>query len=96
RCLKLYCECFHTGAFCDPSLCNCKDCHNTSAHNHGGGRKVNTKGCCCQKSRCLKKFCECVASGKRCTESCLCKDCQNTSQKADDRQESPEEKQESL
>ena len=86
RCLKLYCECFHTGAFCDPSLCNCKDCHNTSAHNQleeprgprvvatlkllnknpeafsGGGRKVNTKGCRCQKSRYVIEFFQCIAA----------------------------------
>jgi hypothetical protein len=30
KCLKLYCECFASGAYCDPA-CNCIACHNTSA-----------------------------------------------------------------
>lgn len=31
-CLKLYCECFARGAFCDG--CKCKDCHNNMAWEH--------------------------------------------------------------
>lgn len=30
RCLKLYCECFASGRYCDG--CNCVNCHNNSAH----------------------------------------------------------------
>lgn len=30
RCLKLYCECFASGRYCDG--CNCLNCHNNSAH----------------------------------------------------------------
>ncbi|KAM7515330.1 hypothetical protein LguiA_004913 [Lonicera macranthoides] len=30
RCLKLYCECFATGVYCDG--CNCVNCHNTVAN----------------------------------------------------------------
>jgi hypothetical protein len=32
RCLKLYCECFHSGLLCDSKLCRCKDCHNSEEH----------------------------------------------------------------
>ena len=28
KCLKLYCECFHSAMFCDPNLCRCKECCN--------------------------------------------------------------------
>ena len=76
NCLKLYCECFHRNAFCDPNICKCQDCMNVEAHNNigpprgrrviailatlgnrpgafdtGGGRRSNTKGCRCTKSR---------------------------------------------
>eukprot|EP01096_Ripella_sp_DP13-Kostka_P008563 TRINITY_DN3187_c0_g3_i1.p1 TRINITY_DN3187_c0_g3~~TRINITY_DN3187_c0_g3_i1.p1 ORF type:complete len:605 (+),score=204.46 TRINITY_DN3187_c0_g3_i1:99-1817(+) len=30
KCLKLYCECFAAGVFCDG--CNCCNCHNTAEH----------------------------------------------------------------
>lgn len=30
QCLKLYCECFSLGAFCDPAVCSCKGCSNNS------------------------------------------------------------------
>ena len=74
KCLKLYCECFHSGSFCDPNLCKCIDCMNNEANNctdepkgrrvlamlvaltnrpyaFNGGRKFNTRGCSCKKSR---------------------------------------------
>jgi len=28
QCLKLYCECFSAGGYCDPELCSCKGCSN--------------------------------------------------------------------
>lgn len=28
KCLKLYCECFASGGYCDPSTCNCINCCN--------------------------------------------------------------------
>ena len=31
RCLKLYCDCFAAGRFCEES-CKCVDCHNDQAH----------------------------------------------------------------
>jgi hypothetical protein len=33
KCLKLYCECFHSAMFCDPNLCRCKDCYNIEEYN---------------------------------------------------------------
>ncbi len=75
NCLKLYCECFHDNAFCDPNICKCQDCMNVEAHNSirrprgrrviamlsivakrpnafdSGGRRFNSKGCRCKKSR---------------------------------------------
>jgi hypothetical protein len=30
KCLKLYCECFASGKYCDG--CNCRDCHNNNLH----------------------------------------------------------------
>ena len=31
KCLKMYCECFTQGRFCNKD-CNCKNCHNTEAN----------------------------------------------------------------
>jgi hypothetical protein len=28
QCLKLYCECFAAGAYCDPAVCSCMNCSN--------------------------------------------------------------------
>ncbi|KAL3906452.1 MAG: hypothetical protein SGILL_009265, partial [Bacillariaceae sp.] len=33
KCLKLYCECFHSSKFCDPNLCRCTQCMNLEEHN---------------------------------------------------------------
>jgi hypothetical protein len=30
QCMKLYCECFSTMSYCDPKLCSCKNCLNTT------------------------------------------------------------------
>ena len=32
RCLKLYCECFASGSFCDPQACHCVGCCNNAEH----------------------------------------------------------------
>lgn len=32
KCLKLYCNCFQTGAMCDAMVCKCKGCNNTLEH----------------------------------------------------------------
>jgi hypothetical protein len=33
QCLKLYCECFRNGSYCDKNLCYCTQCFNTEKHN---------------------------------------------------------------
>jgi hypothetical protein len=33
QCIKLYCECFRNGSFCDPNLCNCTRCSNVERYN---------------------------------------------------------------
>jgi hypothetical protein len=30
QCLKLYCECFSSGVYCDPAVCSCRGCSNNS------------------------------------------------------------------
>ena len=30
KCLKLYCECFASGFYCQPGKCNCNPCNNNS------------------------------------------------------------------
>tara|TARA_B100000963_G_scaffold320162_1_gene302511 strand:+ start:9797 stop:10435 length:639 start_codon:yes stop_codon:yes gene_type:complete len=75
RCLKKYCVCFAKGNKCDPNVCSCKDCANTT------DRHVEPKvfvGCTCRRSKCLKKYCDCFAAGMKCDPTkCSCKDCEN-------------------
>ncbi|XP_047313516.1 protein tesmin/TSO1-like CXC 5 isoform X2 [Impatiens glandulifera] len=37
KCLKLYCECFASGVYCDG--CNCVNCHNDDEHEHEHARR---------------------------------------------------------
>src|SRR4051794_25356281 len=30
QCLKLYCDCFSVGRFCDPKICSCQGCSNNT------------------------------------------------------------------
>ena len=39
KCLKLYCDCFRGGSFCDEMLCRCKECSNNEAHNEARGER---------------------------------------------------------
>lgn len=40
KCLKLYCTCFQTGAFCDALICKCKGCNNTKEHSMPRGTRT--------------------------------------------------------
>ncbi|KAI4380405.1 hypothetical protein MLD38_006601 [Melastoma candidum] len=40
RCLKLYCECFASGTYCDG--CNCSNCHNNEEHEDARKEAVET------------------------------------------------------
>ena len=40
RCLKLYCECFQQGLFCDEKLCRCKACLNNKENNDPRGDRM--------------------------------------------------------
>merc|ERR1719412_2638612 len=43
QCLKLYCECFARGEYCNDEFCNCKNCFNTS--NYETERKRAIRQC---------------------------------------------------
>ena len=77
KCLKLYCDCFAEGKFCE-------DCDivmiKTKGKNPGAFRddiSDNYKICHCSKSFCLKKYCECYQNGRSCNSNCKCKQCKN-------------------
>lgn len=40
QCLKLYCQCFQSGAVCDELICVCKDCKNTEAESAPRGDRT--------------------------------------------------------
>jgi len=93
RCLKLYCDCFQSGAMCKDD-CNCKSCGNAATNSKRQGvideilaRKPEAfmlraapkadVGCRCKRSRCLKLYCACFKAGTDCGDECICTDCAN-------------------
>lgn len=40
KCLKLYCNCFQTGTFCDELICKCNGCNNTAEHSVPRGSRT--------------------------------------------------------
>jgi Tesmin/TSO1-like CXC domain, cysteine-rich domain len=40
HCLKLYCNCFQTGTFCDELVCQCRGCENSAEHSKPRGART--------------------------------------------------------
>ena len=40
HCLKLYCNCFQSGTFCDPLICVCNSCENSAEHSVPRGSRT--------------------------------------------------------
>ncbi|KHG20946.1 Protein lin-54 [Gossypium arboreum] len=83
RCLKLYCECFAAGIYCE-DCCACENCLNKPDYEEGDGNLMNTpsarhkRRCKCKRSKCLKKYCECYRAKVGCSDGCHCEDCDNS------------------
>lgn len=41
------------------------------------GTVKTVRGCRCRRSKCQKKYCECFGAGLRCSDNCICEDCEN-------------------
>mmetsp|Transcript_13570 Transcript_13570/g.19818 ORF Transcript_13570/g.19818 Transcript_13570/m.19818 type:complete len:148 (+) Transcript_13570:44-487(+) len=88
KCLKLYCECFAAGNFCQN--CGCTNCSNRPQQEKKRNQAINETlnrnpqafysqgtSCNCKKSNCRKNYCECYQSNKSCTKYCKCEGCKN-------------------
>ena len=92
-CLKLYCECFSKGKYCENCFCcNCKnkeEFENIREEKYKNIILRNPKAiyqiksikkswtCNCKNSNCIKKYCDCFHNGKSCTSKCKCINCLN-------------------
>ena len=93
KCLKLYCDCFQSGAECKGD-CKCKSCGNTASNSKRQGiideilaRKPEAFmlraapktdfGCRCKRSRCLMLYCPCFKGKIDCSDECICTGCAN-------------------
>lgn len=92
KCIKLYCECFAHGLFCND--CGCIDCSNTLQNNKTRldaiaqitvknpeaflhRREILNTSCNCKRSGCRKKYCACFSTGRKCGLKCKCLACRN-------------------
>ncbi|KAH6835842.1 hypothetical protein C2S53_012524 [Perilla frutescens var. hirtella] len=90
RCLKMYCECFAIGQYCDG--CNCVNCYNKKENEADRKEAMDAikerkpdafigveqnRGCNCKRTGCLKKYCECFQANIPCSDKCRCVDCKN-------------------
>ena len=41
------------------------------------GTIKTVRGCRCRRSKCQKKYCECFGAGLRCSDNCICEECEN-------------------
>lgn len=94
HCLKLYCDCFKKGRFCNN--CNCSSCFNKEEftlirkqsvkflnYKRKSLRKNKSNiGCSCTASKCSKKYCECFQNGNKCSDKCKCNECLNIKDKS--------------
>ncbi|ESW33219.1 hypothetical protein PHAVU_001G052500 [Phaseolus vulgaris] len=96
KCIKLYCECFNAGVYCN-GPCGCQDCLNrpeykdTVMESRQQIESRNTensarlkRGCNCKRSTCLKKYCECYQAKVGCSSGCGCQGCKNSYGKIED------------
>jgi len=77
RCLKLYCDCFHTGQFCDDA-CDCNSCFNTKEESGiGGKRHLAIQRCLEKRPDAFTKKVKDAGSGCACKNNrCLKKYCE--------------------
>lgn len=92
KCVKLYCDCFKAGRFCD-GLCGCTHCLNKlenldyikrlRKYNQKNQRvasssqEVEDFTCSCRKSFCENRYCPCYKSNRGCLPTCTCFHCKN-------------------
>jgi hypothetical protein len=41
------------------------------------GTVKTVRGCRCRRSKCQQKYCECYGNGFKCTDNCICEECEN-------------------
>jgi hypothetical protein len=78
KCLKLYCDCFRSGQFCDEDACACNSCLNTKEESGIGGRRhLAIQQCLEKKPDAFTKKMKDAGSGCACKNNrCLKKYCE--------------------
>ena len=86
RCLRATCRCRKNGKSCGPG-CTCKNCGNQDDMIEALGDQQNQQHvpipiqgivkCRCSVTKCVTGNCKCKKNGKRCGQSCSCKNCEN-------------------